>query len=44
LLALVAIKTASFPASKSQPEFDKDKSPAGNWEGKSSAGYLADVN
>ena len=37
-LVLASIATSSFAASKSQPEFDKIKSLAGNWEGKATAG------
>jgi hypothetical protein len=43
-LALVAIATSSLAASKSQPEFDKIKSLAGNWEGKETAGNPVHIN
>lgn len=43
-LVLVAIATSCLAASKSQPEFDKIKSLAGNWEGKGTAGNPVQIN
>ena len=43
-LALAAIATSSLAASKSQPEFDKIKSLAGNWEGKATDGSPVHIN
>jgi hypothetical protein len=43
-LALVAIATSSLAASKSQSEFDKIKSLAGNWEGKATEGNPVHIN
>ena len=43
-LALVAIATSSLAASKSQPEFEKIKSLAGNWEGKETEGNPVHVS
>lgn len=43
-LALVTIATSSLAASKSQPEFDKIKSLAGNWEGKATNGNPVQIN
>jgi hypothetical protein len=43
-LALISVAAAGWAASKSQPEFDKLKSLAGNWEGKESGGKPVHIN
>ena len=43
-LALISVTTAGWAASKCQPEFDKIKSLAGNWEGKSAGGNPVHIN
>jgi hypothetical protein len=43
-LALISFATAGWAASKCQPEFDKIKSLAGNWEGKSAGGNPVHIN
>jgi len=43
-LALISLATAGWAASKCQPEFDKIKSLAGNWEGKSAGGNPVHIN
>ena len=44
VLALAALAAVGFATSKSQPQFDKLKSLAGNWEGKASNGMQVHVN
>jgi hypothetical protein len=43
-LVLISVATAAWAASKCQPEFDKIKSLAGNWEGKSADGKPLHIN
>ena len=43
-LALISSATAGWAASKCQPEFDKVKSLAGSWEGKSAGGNPVHIN
>ena len=43
-LALISVAAASWAASKSQPEFDKIKSLAGDWEGKAAGGNPIHIN
>jgi hypothetical protein len=43
-LALISVASVGWAASKCQPEFDKIKSLAGNWEGKSSGGNPVHIN
>lgn len=43
-MALISIAALALAASKSQPEFDKIKSLAGNWEGKASDGRPVHIN
>jgi hypothetical protein len=43
-LALIAVAAAGRAISKSQPEFDKIKSLAGNWEGKATDGNAVHIN
>jgi hypothetical protein len=43
-LALNSITAVGLASSKSQPEFDKIKTLAGNWEGKAADGRLVHIN
>jgi len=43
-LVLMAVAAAGLAASKSQPEFDKIKSLAGDWQGKASDGNPVHIN
>jgi hypothetical protein len=44
VLALISVAAVGLATSKSQPEFDKLKSLAGNWEGKAPGGGPAHIN
>ena len=44
VLVLISVAAVGLAASKSQPEFDKIKSLAGNWEGKAPGGGPAHIN
>jgi hypothetical protein len=44
VLALISFGSVGLATSKSQPEFDKLKSLAGNWEGKATDGRSVHIN